>query len=168
MIFESLLNYFQRWQIYWQNKKGISSIGTQCRSTSPMHSFITFRNSLYYITLHYRYFTRHLHLKWPVVHQQSYIRQLVYASVNRWVFSCLLKVHVSVSSWRPKGRSFQVFSARHRRSFSRRTCASIMEVLIGKCSKIWAFLGQTDQRLLLPFQTGRQGTADMHQMHKYA
>ena len=52
MIFESLLNYFQRWQIYWQNKKGISSIGTQCRSTSPMHSFITFRNSLY-ITLHY-------------------------------------------------------------------------------------------------------------------
>ena len=39
----------------------------------------------------------------------SYIRQLVYASVNRWVFSCLLKVHVSVSSWRAKGRSFQAF-----------------------------------------------------------
>ena len=67
------------------------------------------RNVLHYITLHYRYFIRHLHLKWPVVLQQSYVRQLVYASVNRWVFSCLLKVHVSVSSWRAKGRSFQAF-----------------------------------------------------------
>ena len=44
--------------------------------------------TLHYITLHYRYFIRHLHLKWPVVLQQSYVRQLVYASVNRWVFSC--------------------------------------------------------------------------------
>ena len=26
--------------------------------------------TLHYITLHYRHFKRHLHLKWPVVHQQ--------------------------------------------------------------------------------------------------
>ena len=26
-----------------------------------------------YITLHYRHFKRHLHLKWPVVHQQSHV-----------------------------------------------------------------------------------------------
>ena len=30
MICEILSNYFQSWQIHWQNKKGISSIGTQC------------------------------------------------------------------------------------------------------------------------------------------
>ena len=57
------------------------------------------------LTLHYRYFIRHLHLKWPVVLQQSY----VYASVNRWVFKSHLKVHVSVSSWRAGGRSFHAF-----------------------------------------------------------
>ena len=32
MICKILLNYFQSWQIYWQNKKGISSIETQCIS----------------------------------------------------------------------------------------------------------------------------------------
>ena len=72
---------------------------------SSLSHYIT----LHYITLHYRYFIRHLHLKWPVVLQQSYVGQLVYASVNRWVFSCLLKVYVSVSSWRAKGRSFHAF-----------------------------------------------------------
>ena len=49
--------------------------------------------------------------RWPgsatVALQQSYVRQVVYASVNRWVFSCFLKVQISVSSWRPEGRSFQ-------------------------------------------------------------
>ena len=30
MICKILSNYFQSWQIYWQNKEGISSIGTQC------------------------------------------------------------------------------------------------------------------------------------------
>ena len=29
----------------------------------------------YYITLHYRHFKRHLHLKWPVVHQQLHVIQ---------------------------------------------------------------------------------------------
>ena len=43
-----------------------------------------------------------------------------------------------------------------RRSFSRRTCASITEVRIEKCSLIWAFLDQTDRRLPLPCQTGWQ------------
>ena len=28
---------------------------------------------LHYITLHYRHFKRHLHLKWPVVHQQLHV-----------------------------------------------------------------------------------------------
>ena len=74
--------------------------------------------TLHYITLHYRYFIRHLHLKWPVVLQQSYVRQLEYASVNRWVFSCLLKVHVSVSSWRAKGRSFQAFGPAYEKLLS--------------------------------------------------
>ena len=68
----------------------------------PPLKYVFWPTSLHYITLHYRYFIRHLHLKWPVVLQQSY----VYASVNRWVFSCLLKVHVSVSSWRAEWRSF--------------------------------------------------------------
>ena len=30
-------------------------------------------NILHYITLHYRHFKRHLHLKWPVVHQQLHV-----------------------------------------------------------------------------------------------
>ena len=30
MICKILSNFFQSWQIYWQNKKGISSIETQC------------------------------------------------------------------------------------------------------------------------------------------
>ena len=29
--------------------------------------------TLHYITLHYRHFKRHLHLKWPVVHQQLHV-----------------------------------------------------------------------------------------------
>ena len=42
---------------------------------------------------------------------------------------------VSVSSWRAKGNHSKL-SVWHKRSFSRRTCASIVEVHIGKCSKI--------------------------------
>ena len=30
MISKISSNYFESWQIYWQNKKGISSIGTHC------------------------------------------------------------------------------------------------------------------------------------------
>ena len=36
MICEILSNYFQNWQVYWQNKKGISSIETQCRICSKI------------------------------------------------------------------------------------------------------------------------------------
>ena len=39
-----------------------------------------------------------------------------------------------------------MLSVRHKRSLSHRTCASLLEVHIGKCSKIWVFLGRADQR----------------------
>ena len=62
-----------------------------------------------------------------------------------------------------------MLSVRHKRSLSRRTCASILEVHIGKCSKIWVFLGWADQRLPIQCQTGTgRSTANMHQMDKYA
>ena len=38
LIWNILSNYFQSLQIYWQNKKGISSIGTQCSCTKQVNS----------------------------------------------------------------------------------------------------------------------------------
>ena len=35
--------------------------------------YITLHYTLDYITLHYRHFKRHIHLKWPVVHQQLHV-----------------------------------------------------------------------------------------------
>ena len=45
---------------------------------------------------------------------------------------------------------------RRKRSFFRRTFASIMEVRIEECSQIWVFLDRTDRRLPLPCRTGSQ------------
>ena len=44
--------------------------------TASMHqNLLTYLGyiTLHYITLHYRHFKRHLHLKWPVVHQQLHV-----------------------------------------------------------------------------------------------
>ena len=122
------------------------------------------RNRRHYITLHYRYFIRHLHLKWPVVLQQSY----VYASVNRWVFKSLLKVHVISKFLESRRKIIPCFRSGIRE-------ASLTELAL----HYWKFIsesvrrsesssaGQISGRRYNVGQVGRS-TANMHQMHKYA
>ena len=43
------------------------------RDRIELNFFIKFEIELHYITLHYRHFKCHLHLKWPVVHQQLHV-----------------------------------------------------------------------------------------------
>ena len=42
---------------------------------SAQIAFDSLNNLLHYIKLHYRHFKRHLHLKWPVLHQQLHVIQ---------------------------------------------------------------------------------------------
>ena len=47
-------------------------------TTAVIFSKWLISHRLHYITLHYRHFKRHLHLKWPVVHQQLHVIQNTY------------------------------------------------------------------------------------------
>ena len=95
----------------------------------------------------------------------------LFASVNRWVFSCLLKVHVSVSSWRAKGSKRKIIPCF--RSGMRE--ASFAELAL----QYWKFISERVRRSESSSagqisgcrynvrQVGRS-TANMHQTHKYA
>ena len=57
-------------------------------------------------TLHYIISQCHLHMKWPVVHQQSHVHHSG-ASLKRWLYIFLFQVSVLVSFWRLDGRELQ-------------------------------------------------------------
>ena len=71
----SLLTYFISspfiWFAFKRNNSRLSSLTDIALYFS--RSFKLSAASLHYITLHYRHFKRHLHLKWPVVHQQLHV-----------------------------------------------------------------------------------------------
>ena len=66
----------ERWSVWhlgemWQNViKNKFNGGGIILSKDARHKRIP---TLHYITLHYQHFKRHLHLKWPVVHQQLHV-----------------------------------------------------------------------------------------------
>ena len=54
---------------------------------------LIYHHHLLHITIHYRHFTRHLHLKWPVVLQQCYVLQKAKVEnfSNVWIYNDVIQ-----------------------------------------------------------------------------
>ena len=146
-VISSWGSMFSRWI------EGISSWGSMFSRWIEFISYWGSSFTLHYITL--RHFIHHLHLQWPMVHQQSHSSS-PNASLKRWVFKSFLKVSVFVSSWRLDGKNSMPLVRRTRNS-ARRTLVSTVEVHIGSCWRISVSHDQAGQRQMSSCPTSTQG-----------